>query len=258
MEGEEWLQGNLPVNEWLNLRRELWRLRENPLTPFLLKLRGSEVTVIYDEVSRYRLAYEFFYLGLLRYLTDMSVAVRWERDPRWLHGQQLGPRQRKVAEQYHSLEHFFEYDFVNCLIHPRILCDRTIGLARYFLNGPRLPSFQSFHDHKRFFISFRDNSGAHEEYVAYFRNNSSWFDMPLKPVRDKYIVHHGPKYMRFLGYHSDYDLQMVILVPNNPDSQAPFQKINALQVSIRRLARDVSDFLTWFGGYGLRSLPHTG
>ena len=95
------------------------------------------------------------------------------------------PRQRRVASDYHALQPFIGLDFINCLIHARIVCDRAIALARHFIVGQRVPSFNSFHDHKRFFERLKQPYLPHEEYARYFRDETSWFDMPLKPVRDR-------------------------------------------------------------------------
>jgi len=160
-----------------------------------------------------------------------------------------------VSAEHNRLEPFFELDFVNCLIHARIVCDRAIALSRHFLNNQPVPSFTSFHDHKRFFTRLAGRYEPRQEYAVYLRDNTSWFDMPLKPVRDQYFVHQGPKHMRFLGYDSNHDLQMVIVIPNGPH-EAPFGQVQAITVSIRRLARDLDSFLTWFNAYAVGFLAN--
>jgi hypothetical protein len=144
-------------------------------------------------------------------------------------GQYLG-----TLVEYSALRPFIEVDFVNCLIHARIVCDRCIGLARHFIRSHPSPSFNSFHDHKRFFTRLQHPYAPHEEYAQYFRNNTAWFDMPLKPVRDQFFVHQGPPHMRVLGYESDHDLQMLILLPKG-SARRPFEHTQAVRVSVRRL-----------------------
>jgi hypothetical protein len=133
------------------------------------------------------------------------------------------------------------------------VCDTAIALARHFLTGDRVPSFNSVHDHKRFFAKLEQPHGLHETYAHYLREETSWFDVPLKPVRDQCFVHQGPQYMRFLGHQSDHDLQMVIVLPNGP-LERRFEKTQVITVSVRRLARDLHGFLVWFNRYGVNVL----
>ena len=259
MTAEKWLQGNVPVEERLCLSQELDMFRQNPLVPLIRKLDRAERTpLIHDELDRCSEAYYFYYLCLERYLSEMWVAIQWEKGPRWVRGrgQKYGSRQRRIADNYHQQKRFLLLDFFNCLLHARILCDRTISLSRYFLDEKVVPSFGSFHDHKKFFQQFRKPYGRHEEYAAYFRERTEWFDMPLKPVRDKYLVHSGPKHMRILGYarESENDLQLTIVIPDGPDVRRPLERVKVVEVSLRRLAREIREFLEWFSSYGLRVL----
>lgn len=252
MEEASWLLGNEPVEEPLNVQRELKRYEKNPLYAYLHELTGGAPDILVNELARYALAYEYFYLCLARYLTDMSVSIRWERGPRWIPRKHMSSRQRQVADQFKERAPYFELDFANALIHARILCDRTIALSRYFLVPPPHPSFQSFNDHKRFFLRQQSPYGANESYAEYIRNNTGWFDMPLKPVRDAYFIHQGPKHIRFLGYPAGtQDLQLVILHPRNPQHTKPLEQMKTIRVSVRCLARDLNQFLEWFNNYAL-------
>jgi hypothetical protein len=251
--GDAWLLGNTAVDEPLNVRRETALFSHDPLLPLMTLIGAEPIRIIQDEPARYIAAYEYFYLSIRRYLRAMSLSIRWQRGPRWLRGRRFGPRQRRVAVEYSALRPFIEVDFVNCLIHARIVCDRCIALARHFIRSHPSPSFNSFHDHKRFFTRLQHPYAPHEEYAQYFRNNTAWFDMPLKPVRDQFFVHQGPRHMRVLGYESDHDLQMLILLPKG-SARRPFEHTQAVRVSVRRLARDLRQFLTWFNAYGVRAL----
>ena len=193
-----------------------------------------------------------YFFNLSRFLRAMSLSIRWQKGSRRIRGgRRVGLRQRSGRFDYHAVQPFIELDFINCLIHARIVCDRTIALARQFIVDQRVPSFNSFHDHKRFFERLQQPYGPHEEYARYFRDETSWFDMPLKPVRDQYFVHQGPQHMRFLGYQSDHDLQMVIVLPNGPVERR-FERTQIITVSVRRLARDLHAFLVWFNAYGIQ------
>jgi hypothetical protein len=135
-----------------------------------------------------------------------------------------------------------------------MLLDRTIALSRTFLKGANLPSFTSFNTQKKFFQRQKTPYGDFEEYAAYIREQTDWFDMSLKPVRDKFLVHQGPQHFRVFGYPSNgYELELMILVPNGNDPGKPLARV---KVSIPQLARDIEQFLTWFCAYGLLVLDN--
>ena len=121
-----WRLGNEPVDERLNVRLEVARFRTDPLRQYLALLGQGRPQLIHDEPARYEVAYEYYYLSLCRFPRDMSVSIRWQKGPKWLRGRRMGLRQRLVSAEHSRLEPFFELDFVNCLIHARIVCDRAI------------------------------------------------------------------------------------------------------------------------------------
>jgi len=163
-----------------------------------------------------------------------------------------------LAQEYKRVALFLEYDLVNCLIHSRILLGRVAGLSQCFLAGERLPSFTSFSDHKKFFLKLVPY-GAHEEYAEYIRSQTNWFDMPLKAVRDKFIVHAAPKHYRFLGYPSGgYELDLNIMLPDGEEHQKPLEKAKWIAVNALRLSYDIETFLKWFCQYALTALQYAG
>lgn len=251
-----WIHGNEPVEDRLNIERELDIFRDDPLAPFLAKLGHHESPLLeIDEVGRYQIAYQNYFLSLERFIYEMSIAIRWDNSTKyaWRIRQKYSPWDKRVAKKYHGVKRFIELDFINCLIHTRILCDRVVSLSRQFLDLNDKPSFTSFYDHKRFFSNGERSFGRHEEYADYFRKNTQWFDMPLKPVRDKFVFHAGPVHMRFLGYNTREDLTMGVIVPRRPSSATP--KHDFVRISVRRLARDLKGFLEWFSAYGQRFIP---
>jgi hypothetical protein len=142
-------------------------------------------------------------------------------------------------------------DFFNCLFHARILMDRTIGLARYFLPRGERPSFTSFNDHRHFFMRRKTEYRGFEDYAEYFRSKIQWFDQ-LKEVRDRILVHQGPRHWRYFGYPlGGPDLELVIGHPK--DQARVFAGFDVTVVSVRELAADVDAFLRWFAERGLRA-----
>jgi hypothetical protein len=263
--------GNEPVAEKLNVRSELAGLRENPLFG-LLKLvekgeHGSrsirfepDVGASLSPAGRFLQSYKFYYLALERTLPEISVMARGDRIFKYIKGCRYTPFQHELAKMYHPAERYIEYDLLSCLLFSRILADRTIALARYFLSEATLPSFTSFNDHKKFFLKLQGQYGDDEQYAAYMRNDTAWFDS-LKTVRDDFVVHHGKaKYLRLLGYGSsdnDVTLFFVAYPQEDPQHMADFEthyKTIQVQLSVRRLAGDINGFLKWFDAYGSKAL----
>ncbi len=143
---KELVEGNEPVYEPFFVRKELSCYEDDPLV-HLIKILDSrdESELFHDERSRYSEQYYFYYLSLKRYFEDMYYSIKWDKDLKWAKqsGEKYTDYQKKIAKKYHERRPFLEYDFVNCLLHARILCDRSIALSRYFLRGEKLPSFMS-------------------------------------------------------------------------------------------------------------------
>src|SRR5215218_9113255 len=135
MEDSEWLLGHTDLRTRINVRKELKRLRYDPLEPLLLELEEEDFAVLQNEFSRYRETYYFYYLSLDRFFHEMSLAVRWSKGPYWVRrsGGKYSDSERKLAREYNEVARFLELDFFNCLLYARMLLDRTIALSRYFL-----------------------------------------------------------------------------------------------------------------------------
>lgn len=255
MGNDEFILGHEPITRRINVRRELRRISRDPLEPLIKLVRGEKVEILSNDVSRYLEAYWFYYLSFERYLTEMSIAARYSKGPYWVSrsggADKFTPAQRKLADQRRKIARYLEYDLVNCLIHSRILLDRTVGLAHYFLSGKRLPSFTSFDDHKKFFLRF----GNHGAYGEYIRTKTDWFEMPLKTVRDKFIVHASPKHMKFMGYPSgEWALDLNIFLPDGEDRERPLSKVKVIRVNALRLSQDIETFLVSFSQFGVDHL----
>jgi hypothetical protein len=237
----------------------LRRLRIDPLGEMLTLLASGAPSLYSNDLTRYEAAYEFYCLSFARYLREMSVAARYSRGSQRVRPSdgtsKLSAGQRRLAEQRKQVAPFLEYDLVNCVIHTRILLDRVAALSRFFLTGQSLPSFTSFSDHKKFFTKLSVPYGTHEAYAKYIRNQTDWFDMPLKAVRDKFVVHSSPKHFRFLGYpNGGYELDLNIMVPDDENPEEPSGRIKLIRVNALRLSYDVDAFLKWFCTYGLEGL----
>lgn len=240
--------GHLPVNRRLNLRAEIKRIKEDPLKRYLAAAYPK--TELGGTRSKYEDAYYLYTKAMERALEQVSVLVRYRKGPHYVrkYGGSYGPRQKQLAEKWRKLHPFTGLDINTCILQTRILLDRTIGLSRAFLSGSRLPSFTSFNDHKKFFVRNPNALSRHKEYARYIVNKTDWFDTPLKVIRDKFIVHSGPKHVKALsiGWESDdLSLDVFILEPKMSKS---------VDINIWRLSYDIESFLKWFAKYGLLSM----
>jgi len=252
MDRPDFVLGHEPIGRRINVNQELRRIRRDPLDSLLAKLDQEKVKILSDDFSRYREAYWFYYLSFSRYLPAMSAAARYSRGPYWVRrsGGRYTEAERKLAKKHREIAPYLEFDFVNVLIHSRILLDRTVALARCFLTGPKLPSFTSFNEHKQFFLKLKVAFGAHEEYAEYMRQNTQWFEVPLKVVRDKFVVHASPKHMRFLGYPAgEWELDLNIMIPDGENPEKPLEKMKVIRVNAVRLSLDIQRLLIWFASY---------
>ena len=255
----DFLLGHEPLNRRPNVREETKRIRRDPLQPLLAALGYDRTRVVSDNMTRYIEAYGFYYLSMERYLREMSVAARYSRGPRWVlksgGTQKYTLAERKLADEYNLIAKFLELDITNCVIHTRILLDRVISIARHFLPSNQQPSYTSFNNHKKFFLKLTEPFGQHEEYANYIREETDWFEMPIKAVRDKFVMHSAPKHMRFLGFPSGgYELDLSILLPDALDGEKLFSKVKVIRINALRMSYDIETFLTWFNDYGLMAL----
>jgi hypothetical protein len=250
-----------PVTERLNVKRETAMFRTDPIAPLLLLIRRPEHhELLIDEVSRWQQAWRYYQQSFARLVPAIAITLRWSNGPYWAEreGRRLTEYERRIARRYRELGPFLDLDFSNFLLHARILCDRAAGLARYILHGHPLPSFTSFNDHREFFEKGRGTSGNLPSYSSQLLAVTGWFEMPLKHVRDKFLVHAGPRHLPTFGHSTPHDLELVLFVPAGTGREMPLAQIRLVSVSARRLARQIDAFLSWFGEFGCNELAHRG
>ena len=252
---ENFVFGNIHNQKRLNIKKELKRIETNPILPLLRKI-NKEGSIFRDELSRQDEAYNFYRLSLARFLKHLSISIRFHQGPAYKrkYRERLTSRETKLARAFDESSKFTELDFYNCLFYSRILIDRTTALARHFLSEKNKPSFTSFADQKKFFKKQKFPYGLHEEYAQYVRGQTDWFDFPLKAIRDKFLVHSGPRHMQHFGFPNGdmTDLCLIYVVPNNPNSD--LSRVEMVSVSLVTLSRDLEVFLKWFAAYGKKSL----
>ncbi len=253
------------ISNKINVRNELSKFKKNPLDEYLNRvildkyhnvINIDNKLIFQTEIDKYYEAYNFFYLSLERYLSEMSIAVRYENSLSWKKktGQKFTENEKKLAKKFNSIKRYVEYDLYNCLIFSRVLSDRIICLSRFFLKGEKLPSFTSFNAHKKFFKALREKNrqfDENEEYINKILNETDWFDL-LKLVRDKHLIHGNAKHLKLLTLpNARYEMGLSILTTGVGKEGV---KMRLISVSIPQLADDIYDFLIWYSKYAIKRL----
>lgn len=250
----DFLFGNDYNKKRLNIKSEFKKLEKNPLLSVLKKINSEEISIFRDDLSRQDESYKHYFLTLERCLKHTSISIRYHNSAYYKrkNRQRLTPAEKKIAIAYDKSARYFELDFFNNLIHARILLDRIVFISRFFLKDGYVPSFTSFNDHKKF---FRKNSVInHDEYANYIKNNTDWFDFPLKAIRDKFITHASPKHVMHFGFPGvkNTDLCLMIVLADNPEGD--LRKVKIINVSLVTLYRDIHKFMDWYASYLIKVL----
>jgi len=245
--------GNKTVEEPLNLRKEIGRFGINPLDP-LIEFIGVAKLMKHGDIGSYYRSFDFYSLSLERVLRAISIGHRFQNQvrPYYGGGREFSQRQCSISRQYRDQRKFFEFDYTNFLIHARILMDRVIGISQRFLKGSNLPSFSSFNKHKNFLQKNRLCS-TYSEYCSTITENTDWFEMPIKAIRDKILVHTPLKHFLFLTYPNNHDLEMLFILTQKHKHEQ-FGTSKMVSFSVRRIARDIEKFLIWYNSYALNAL----
>jgi hypothetical protein len=245
--------GHKPVTERLNVENEFRRFNTDPLRDYLAPFGDRGAAFLRGDIGRYVQAFSWYTLCLGRALDHCSVARRCERELRW-HPVTVkySIHQAQIARKRKSIGPYQELDYQNLIIHTCILLDRTIALSRRFLRGRNLPSFTSFAQHKAFLKKTPSAiDGRFRDYADKVATTTDWFEIPLKILRDKYLMHSAERHMTFLGWstNEEWDLEMVTMISASTDQKKFFERVKGICFSPRRLARDVEAFLSWFSEY---------
>jgi hypothetical protein len=246
--------GHEPVTERLNVKNESRRFNTDPLSDFLTSIGDEGAAFFFGDVGRYVQAFSWYTLCLTRAFQQCSVARRSERELRWLPVTvKYTLRQAQVARKLKSIGPYQELDYHNLIIHSCILLDRAIALSRRFLSGSNLPSFTSFARHKKFLrANPTEVDSRFRDYADRLASTTDWFEIPLRVLRDKYLMHSAERHMSVFGWSTDkvWDLEMITIIRASHGQKKLPGRVKVICFSPRRLARDVESFLSWFGEYG--------
>lgn len=246
---------NRAIGKRPNVRLEIARVKRDPMQSFFVHI-GEEINpFVSSDISRYCDAYQMYFLSVRRFMTSMSIVTRYMNGAHYKRkfGGKYSSYEKAIADKYREVAPYTEFDIANCLLHARILLDRVASISRRFLRGGQLPSFTSFSDHKKFFQRLQGPYGLHEPYAQYLREYTPWFEMPLKEVRDKFVVHSAPKHSRFVGLPNNWEVELVILRAEGKPPEKPFSKSSPVIVNVLRMSHDIEIFLNWFCAYAINA-----
>ena len=250
--------GHEPVKESLNLKKEIKQFSIDPLDEYIEKINDLGNEMFLGDVGRYLQSFSWYRLSLKRTLNIASITKRYNSEIKYHpKNKEYSKRQKQIAEVYKQFVPYADLDFQNLLIHSYLLLERTIALSRRFLTLEELPSFTSFSKHKNFFKKSNNKTLSHNDYGKYISNNTDWFEIPLKILRDKYLMHSAEKHLLYYGWCPDAncDLTMTVILLNKSSSQEEHLKnVKTIRFSPRRLARDINEFLIWFSGFALKAI----
>ena len=241
----------------MNVRKTLRTLKKPPLERTITRLseQGYSSLIFEDNLSLWSEGYSFYYLTLSRLLPEMSLARRVHAAKR-IDGKHIAI-QEKVAKQYNETSEYLLLDIVNFSLHSRILLDRTITLAQYFISGGNIPSFTSFNNHRKFFINQKNIPyPTHEPYAKYIREETEWFDT-LKLIRDKFIVHTQPLHTKWLGFSivpQKQDIQLTIQLPRGSKEKGPLSNVEWIHIDVEEIIKQINNFLNFFDNYATNKI----
>lgn len=245
------------IENSMNVAKVLQKLKKPPLTKILALLseQGHRSYIFEDSISLWSESYSFYYLTLSRLLPEMSLAKR-VHNAKLIQGTYI-QIPNEIAKKYNDSIKYLLLDFVNFSLHTRILLDRTISLARYFISGRSTPSFTSFNNHRKFFL-LPENTPyqSHDKYAKYIREKTEWFDN-LKLIRDKYIVHTQLTHYKVLGFKVKSDKKDVVLTVGITEwskDNGLLSKVEWIHIDVMEIVSHVSKFLSFFDTYATNAI----
>lgn len=251
------LLGHEAVEDSLNLNRESREFARDPLLDYCNSFSDSKSTVFIGEIQRYRQSHYWYSMALRRVLEHISLTRRWESSVRFAKATTRHTQyQRLVSSRYRESAPYAYLDYYSLVVYSCMLLDRTIALSRRFLPKEMQPSYTSFSKHRENLLRLRASlSGECLRYALGLIENSDWFNVPLKLIRDKYLMHSSEEHIASLGWPNDnkWDMLLIVLVSATEDRQNWLNRVKCIRLSPRRLARQIQGFLHWFGDYATNS-----
>lgn len=89
------------------------------------------------------------------------------------------------------------------------------------------------------------------EYSDYIVDETDWFEIPLKLLRDKYLMHTSEKHLNFLGCRNNWNLELTVWISKK---SGDLSNVKVVCFNPRRLARDIHNYLNFISKFGLQKL----
>ncbi len=255
-ENPDHVVGHEPVLESLNVHSESKRFGIDPLEPIINQLKDSAAITFYGDIGRYLEAFSSYSLCIERCLNHVSLRRRFRNELEYHpHYKPYSRRQTQIANKIKLFGQYLELDYQNLIIHACILLDRTIAISRRFIFSSIKPSFTSFSKHIDFFSKNSDLVEKElKEYHSIIISCLDWYTIPLKLIRDKYLMHSAERHMSIFGWgKSKWDLEMITVIPAKLKQEKLLERVKFICFSSRRLAREIESFLNSFAGYWHRT-----
>ncbi|HEY5713772.1 MAG TPA: hypothetical protein VIT68_00265 [Candidatus Gracilibacteria bacterium] len=240
-----------PVKERLSVKKELDSFCDNPdLCNFLNEVEKGAPFFMLDASNRFLHSYNSFCLCLERVLWGISVRKRFEKEIKYHPGNKpFSARQKEISRRYKETSPYTRLDFQNLIIHTCILLNRFLEISRIFVEKNtdiNNLSFTSFSKHKKA-LKKHDLGPKLEEYQKFIVDQTEWFEIPLKILRDKFLMHSVEEHMTFLSSpECDHDNLELIIILHNP--------IKIVGFNPRRLALDLRKHLKTVSKIGLEQI----
>lgn len=238
--------GHEPTNDRLNVKNEIKKYcNRDPLYDIAQQLNIEKEIIMMNDINRYHESFDSYAACLERVLRHCSIERRWESEIRY-HPRKIkmSPRRKYISLNQRRETRFLRVDYQNLIIHACILMDRTISLSRYFMENNRSISFASFRRHKQSMMERKCHiAGLFPEYTRLIVDETPWFEIPLKVLRDKYLMHTAEKHMLYFGWTKNWELEMITVISLMHKDEELLKKVKAICFNPRRLAIDIQQFL---------------
>lgn len=178
-------------------------------------LINKKFTQEFDIASRNLNSMYFnFYSCLERLLTEASLSRRHERIY-WKirYHEKLTERELLFSKKCNEKCKYITLDYENFILHTKIYFDGMAYITKFFFNFEKKPSNKSFSEHRKFFLRDENIPYYDEVYASKIRNDLAWWDIFIKFIRDKLIIHRTMKHLKSITYQGAGDNIAILYFP---------------------------------------------
>ncbi len=145
-------------------------------------------------VSGYDTYFKYLSLILMRFIDEFNqydargraIDELWQVDSNGVH--KWTPEEICLFEERQKLYYQMTLDYESFVIFAEVLMNKIERIARLLIGRENIPSFNSFSDHKKYFLKATFPYTPKEDYAQLIREQTDWYDNCLKSARDKLII----------------------------------------------------------------------